>query len=81
MRGMTGRGKTNLRIWKNILKKAVPVEEGLAIKPRDPSLRSQLRDRQNLLDSVRIESYLEACRKAPNASEGTKRKWKRALGL
>lgn len=58
-----------------------PEPETSSLTRRDPSLRDQMWERQNLLDSVRIESYLEACRKAPYASEGTKRKWKKALGL
>lgn len=45
----------------------------------DPSLRSQLAQRSNLVDSERVKAYLEACAKAPDASEGTKRKWKVAL--
>ena len=45
----------------------------------DPSLRSQLYGRSNLVDSEKISAYLEACEKAPNASEGTKRKWRAAL--
>lgn len=50
-------------------------------KREDPSLRSQLRERRDLVDSERIAAYLQACQRAPNASEGTRRKWKRALGL
>lgn len=48
---------------------------------RDPSLGDQLKERKNLLDSVKLESYLEAVRKAPGASSGTRKKWKRSLGF
>ena len=76
----------NSRLWKNLAKKLEPVEEdgevvGLRWKPQDPSLTSQLSERHNLVDSEKIESYLEACRRAPHASEGTKRKWRKALGM
>lgn len=64
-------GKRNRGLWREFIKR----------KEYDPPLTEQLRERQNLLDSVRIESYLEACKRAPDAAEGTKRKWKRALGL
>jgi hypothetical protein len=60
------------RLWIELIKRQ---------RPRDPSLKDQLSERSNLVDSARAQSYLEACQRAPNASEGTKRKWKRALGL
>jgi len=74
------------RMWKEIVRKGtLELDENgdqvLVIKPMDPSLRSQLRERANLLDRDKGSAYLEACGKAPNASEGTKRKWKKALGL
>ena len=42
----------------------------------DPSLRDQLRQANNA-----TAAYLDACRKAPDASSGTKRKWRKVLGL
>lgn len=74
------------RMWKEVVRKGELSldEEGnqvLTIKSPDPSLRDQLRERHNLLDSDRAFAYLQACGKAPNASEGTKKKWKKALGL
>ena len=76
----------NERLWKNLGRKLEPVEEngeviGAQWKKRDPSLGDQLAERHNMVDSERVEAYLEASRKAPNASEGTKRKWRRRLGL
>jgi hypothetical protein len=76
----------NERLWKNLAKKLEPVEEngevvGLRWKSRDPSLGDQLAERRDLVDAERSEAYLEACRKAPHASEGTKRKWRRRLGF
>jgi hypothetical protein len=52
--------------------------------PKDPSLASQLhliRQTDPLNHSLQLDSYLEACKKAPDASEGTKRKWRKSLGL
>jgi len=46
---------------------------------RDPSLRSQLYERINEDAGLRLQSYLDACKKAPYASASTKRKWKEAL--
>lgn len=60
---------------------SIPETPSLPQPKSDPSLRDQLRSRRDLLDRIKIESYLEACRRAPGASEGTKKKWKRALGL
>ncbi len=76
----------NRRLWKNLERKLEPVEEngevvGLRWKSRDPSLADQLAERRDLVDAERSEAYLEACRKAPHASEGTKRKWRRRLGF
>jgi len=78
--------KKNAAIWRSVVRKLEPIEEGgvvvgLKSKTSDPSLLSQLAERTNLIDSEKAESYLEACRRAPNASTGTKRKWRRALGL
>jgi len=53
-------------------------------KAPDPSLRSQLQAVRaaNPFDPpLCTEAYFDACRKAPDASEGTKRKWRRAVGL
>ena len=76
----------NRRLWRNVERRLEPVaEDGVVIgykwKESDPSLTSQLAERHNLLAPERVESYLEACRRAPLASEGTKRKWRRRLGL
>lgn len=75
----------NERLWKNVARKLEPVKEqdevvGYTWKKRDPSLRDQLAERKEV-DSEAYASYLNACTKAPHASEGTKKKWKRALGL
>lgn len=52
--------------------------------PPDPSILSQLRAGRRV-DPFNIpmltEAYMEANRKAPNASEGTRRKWRKAIGL
>lgn len=69
-----------------------PLEEGQTIATHkaeihivpqftDPSLRDQLYERSSLREGEQLQSYLNACEKAPHASEGTKRKWKRALGI
>ena len=81
---LTGRSKTFIRVWKDFLDGFDPElgengEVRLKPKQKDPSLLSQLRSRWNLVESERVKSYLEACARAPNASEGTKRKWRRAL--
>lgn len=34
-----------------------------------------------LPESERLNAYLKACEAAPHASKGTRRKWKRRLGL
>ena len=52
--------------------------------PKDPSLRSQLgliKQMDPLNHPLQLQSYLEACSKAPDASEGTRRKWRKTLGL
>lgn len=52
--------------------------------PADPSVASQLRKAvraDSLNKPLLTEAYLEACRKAPEASEGTRRKWRRIIGL
>lgn len=70
------------RLWKELIKglHLKLNESGEVVEtPRDPSLRSQLYERSNLVDSERMAAYLEACAKAPNASSATKRKWKTAL--
>lgn len=76
----------NNALWRSVARKLEPVEEdgevtGWKFPTRDPSLGDQLAERKGMVDSTTIESYLEACKKAPHASEGTKRKWKRRLGL
>ncbi len=76
--------KKNARIWKDMLKGYHEEllengERGLVQSPKDPSLLSQLRERSGLEPADQMKAYLEACQKAPNASEGTKRKWRKAL--
>jgi hypothetical protein len=78
--------KKSHAIWRSVVRKLEPVEEdgevvGLRWKTPDPSLTSQLAERHNLVDAERTEAYLEACRKAPGASPGTKRKWRKRLGF
>jgi hypothetical protein len=53
-------------------------------KPPDPSLRSQLHqvmEADPLNKPFQIQCYLEALQKAPGASEGTKRKWRKTISL
>lgn len=45
----------------------------------DPSLLRQLQERSHLEPADQMKAYLDACQRAPNASEGTKRKWRKAL--
>jgi hypothetical protein len=75
-------------LWKKVLRdyeltrdELVGSEPVLRQKLRDPSLRDQLLERQDLVDSERVKAYLESVVKAPNASEDTKRKWRKAVGL
>jgi hypothetical protein len=53
--------------------------------PDDPSLLRQLGERKLELGPLAgpsvLEAYLDACQKAPFASEDTKRKWRKRLGL
>ena len=80
-------GTKSNRLWKEILRgfEATGLVEAGGVELRqkqpDPSLKSQLIGRAQLDRQTRFQSYLDACQKAPGASAGTKRKWKRALGL
>ena len=50
----------------------------------DPSITSQLRFvyAHNRFDRAsHMRAYMDAIQKAPDVSEGTKRKWKKALNL
>lgn len=52
--------------------------------PRDPSLRSQMyqvMEADPLNHPLRLQMYLDACQKAPDASPSTKRSWRKALSL
>jgi len=63
------------KLWKQAEKNQVE---------RDPSLLSQLaqiRGADPLNRPLQLQSYLEACQKAPGASEKTKRKWRKHLGV
>jgi hypothetical protein len=64
------------RLWKEISREAT--------KQRDPSLRSQMYQVQEadpLNHPLRLQMYLDACQKAPQASPSTKKKWRKALSL
>lgn len=78
--------------WRQIFKRleATGAVDGLGglefrFKRVDPSLGSQLAARGEELGVLdrqgKFEAYLDACQKAPHASEGTKRKWRKALDL
>jgi hypothetical protein len=78
--------------WRQILKNIDPtgVVDGFGnvefgFKRRDPALGDQLAKRAEALGSLdpqgRYQAYLDACGKAPLASEGTKAKWRRRLNL
>jgi hypothetical protein len=58
----------NRRLWRQISRR----------RQMDKSLRDQLEERAG--SSADISSYLEACQRAPHASESTKRKWRKVLG-
>jgi len=86
--------KQSRGLWRDVLKslatreswdKARRVEDEDLLEerpPRDPSLRDQLCQLTATEQPAQwYDSYLDACRKAPDASEGTKRKWRRAIGL
>lgn len=50
----------------------------------DPSVASQLREARAadpFNTPMLTEAYMEALRKCPDASEGTKRKWRKIIGL
>lgn len=50
----------------------------------DPSIASQLRRAvaaDPLNKPLLVEAYMEAVRICPDASQGTKRKWRRIIGL
>ena len=64
------------RTFEDFAKKLAAVPELEEAPPRDPSLRDQLYHANNA-----TAAYLDACRKAPDASSGTKAKWRRAVGL
>jgi hypothetical protein len=72
-------------MWKEILRGFEKVfEEGevqFKSKTKDPSLRDQLYERAFSDPGMRLQSYLDASTKAPNASASTKRKWKKVLSL
>jgi len=71
--------------WKEIANGLEEVFEGGEIlyksKKKDPSLFEQLGERAGADAGLRLQSYLDACIKAPGASASTKRKWKKALGI
>lgn len=50
-------------------------------KRYDPSLRDQLYERSALREGEQIMSLIDAAKKAPFASSGTRAKWRRSVGL
>lgn len=48
---------------------------------KDPSLRSQLYERRDLREGEQLKAYLQACSLEKWASQDTKNKWKKAVGL
>lgn len=67
-----------------VMGRALGKQVWLNSQERDPSLRSQMYQVQEadpLNKAQNLQMYLDAAKKAPGASEGTKRKWRRALGL
>jgi hypothetical protein len=52
--------------------------------PRDPSLATQMGEvmaADPLNHPLRLQMYLDATQKAPDASASTKKKWRKLLGL
>ena len=86
MNRLKGRSPGLRALWKGYVKGLdISQDEtgklSVSERKRDPSLSEQLRKRQGLHPADLLESYLDACKKAPGASEATKRKWKKALGI